>query len=169
MQADSLPAEPQEKPKNTIVGSLSLLQGIFPTHRLNQGLMHCRWILYQPNSKGSTINLWSLQSFPFPLRSGIRAENSNSIRFGSPGYADSAGPSMRGRRPQSARACHTMSKSLQRATCQRRCAMVCVSPNGLGAAVLIGKRESTGGVKGGFAFTHWLRSARRKRRNGEEP
>ena len=30
LQADSLPAEPQGKPKNTEVGSLSLLQGIFP-------------------------------------------------------------------------------------------------------------------------------------------
>ena len=28
---DSLPAEPPGKPKNTGVGSLSLLQGIFPT------------------------------------------------------------------------------------------------------------------------------------------
>ena len=31
MQADSLPAEAQGKPKNTGVGSLSLLQGIFLT------------------------------------------------------------------------------------------------------------------------------------------
>ena len=31
LQADSLPAEPQGKAKNTGVGSLSLLQGIFPT------------------------------------------------------------------------------------------------------------------------------------------
>ena len=31
LQADSLPAEPQGKPKNTGVGGLSLLQGIFPT------------------------------------------------------------------------------------------------------------------------------------------
>ena len=30
LQVDSLPAEPQEKPQNTGVGSLSLLQGIFP-------------------------------------------------------------------------------------------------------------------------------------------
>ena len=27
--------------------SLSLLQGIFPTQELNQGLLRCRWILYQ--------------------------------------------------------------------------------------------------------------------------
>ena len=31
LQVDFLPAEPQEKPKNTGVGSLSLLQGIFLT------------------------------------------------------------------------------------------------------------------------------------------
>ena len=31
LQVDSLPAEPQGKPKNTGVGSLSLLQGVFPT------------------------------------------------------------------------------------------------------------------------------------------
>ena len=47
LQADSLPAEPQEKPKSTGKGSLSLLQWIFPTQELNQSLLHCRWILYQ--------------------------------------------------------------------------------------------------------------------------
>ena len=31
LQADSLPSEPPRKPMNTAVGSLSLLQGIFPT------------------------------------------------------------------------------------------------------------------------------------------
>ena len=41
LQADSLPAEPPEKPKNTGMGSLSLLQGIFVTQELNQGLLHC--------------------------------------------------------------------------------------------------------------------------------
>ena len=34
-------------------GSLSLLQGIFPTQGLNPGLLHCRWILYQLSHKGS--------------------------------------------------------------------------------------------------------------------
>ena len=34
------------KPKNIGVGSLSLLQGIFPTEESNQGLLHCRRILY---------------------------------------------------------------------------------------------------------------------------
>ena len=47
LQADSLPAEPYGKPKNTGVGSLSLLQGIFPTQESNRGLLHCRQILYQ--------------------------------------------------------------------------------------------------------------------------
>ena len=47
LQADSLPAEPQGKPKNTRVGSLSLLQRIFPTKESNRGLLDCRWIFYQ--------------------------------------------------------------------------------------------------------------------------
>ena len=47
LQANSLPAEPQGKPKNTGVGSLSLLQWIFPTQESNWGLLHCRRILYQ--------------------------------------------------------------------------------------------------------------------------
>ena len=47
LQADSLSAEPQGKPKKTGMGSLSLLQGIFPTQESNRGLLHCRWILQQ--------------------------------------------------------------------------------------------------------------------------
>ena len=43
LQVDSLPTEPPGKPKNTGVGSLSLLQQIFPTQESNQGLQ----ILYQ--------------------------------------------------------------------------------------------------------------------------
>ena len=39
--------------QNTGVGSLSLLQGIFPTQGSNPGFLHCRWILYQLNHKGS--------------------------------------------------------------------------------------------------------------------
>ena len=39
--------------QNTAMGSLSLLQRIFPTQRLNPGLMHCRWILYQLSHQGS--------------------------------------------------------------------------------------------------------------------
>ena len=47
LQADSLPAEPPGKPKNTGVGSLSLLQQIFPTQESSQGLLHGRQILHQ--------------------------------------------------------------------------------------------------------------------------
>ena len=37
---------------NTGVGSLSLLQGIFPTQGSNPGVPHCRWILYQLSHQG---------------------------------------------------------------------------------------------------------------------
>ena len=53
LQVDYLPAEPQGKPKNTGVGSLSLLQEIFLTQESNQGLLHCRQILYQLSYQGS--------------------------------------------------------------------------------------------------------------------
>ena len=39
--------------QNTGVGSLSLLQGIFPTQGLSSDLLHCRWILYQLSHRGS--------------------------------------------------------------------------------------------------------------------
>ena len=32
--------------QNTGGGSLTLLQGIFPTQESNPGIPHCRWILY---------------------------------------------------------------------------------------------------------------------------
>ena len=41
LQADSLPAEPPGKPKNTGVGSLSLLQQIFPTQGSNWSWEFC--------------------------------------------------------------------------------------------------------------------------------
>ena len=53
LQVDSSLAEPQGKPRNTGLGSLSLLQGIFLTQESNQGLLHCRWILYQLSYQGS--------------------------------------------------------------------------------------------------------------------
>ena len=37
--------------QNTGVGSLSLLQWVFLTHELDQGLLHCRQILYQLATK----------------------------------------------------------------------------------------------------------------------
>ena len=47
LQADSLPAEPQGKPKNTGVGRLSVLQEICLTRESNGVLLHCRQILHQ--------------------------------------------------------------------------------------------------------------------------
>ena len=55
LQADSLPAEPQGKPKNTGVSSLFILQQIFPTQESNRGLLYCRWILYQLSYQGSPL------------------------------------------------------------------------------------------------------------------
>ena len=37
---------PKDYGQNTGVGSLSLLQGIFPTQGSNPGLPHCKGILY---------------------------------------------------------------------------------------------------------------------------
>ena len=48
--------EPPGKPKNTGVGSMSLLQGIFPTQESNQGFRHHRQIPYQLSYKGNSIN-----------------------------------------------------------------------------------------------------------------
>ena len=45
--------KPKGKPTNTGVGSLPLLQHIFLTQVLNQGLLHCRQILYQLSYEGS--------------------------------------------------------------------------------------------------------------------
>ena len=54
--------------QNTGVGSLSLLQGIFPTQGVNPGLLLCRWILYQLSHKESpSILEWV--AFPFSRRS----------------------------------------------------------------------------------------------------
>jgi len=50
--------------RNTGVGSLSLIQGIFPTQGLNPGLPYCRRILYQLTHKRSpTILEWVAYSF----------------------------------------------------------------------------------------------------------
>ena len=46
---------------NTGVGSLSLLQGIFPTQGSNPGTFpHCKWILYQVSLKGSPLSIGTL-------------------------------------------------------------------------------------------------------------
>ena len=56
LRAYYLPAEHQLKPKNTAVGSLSLLQWIFWTQESNWCLQHCRQSLYQENYQGNPDN-----------------------------------------------------------------------------------------------------------------
>ena len=53
--------------QNTGVGTLSLLQGIFPTQGSNPGLLHCRQILYQLNNKGSP-RILEWVAYPFNSR-----------------------------------------------------------------------------------------------------
>ena len=43
--------------KNTGVSCQALLQGIFPTQEFNQGLLPCRWILYQLSYLGAKYGL----------------------------------------------------------------------------------------------------------------
>ena len=76
LQADSLPAQPQGKPKNTGVGRLSLLQGIIPTQESNRGLLHCRWILYQLNN----IPQHKIKSLKFEEKRQI-CDNQNKMRL----------------------------------------------------------------------------------------
>ena len=58
VMSDSLRPHGIDSPWNSLaqnagVGSLSRLQGIFPTQGLNPGLPHCRQILYQLSHQGS--------------------------------------------------------------------------------------------------------------------
>ena len=57
--------------QNTGVGSISLLQGIFSTQKLNPGLLHCKRILYQLSHKER-----ALLTFPWSFWS----------EFASPGF-----------------------------------------------------------------------------------
>ena len=54
--------------QDTRMGSLSLLQGIFPTQGSNAGLPHCRWILYQLSHKGSP-RILEWVAYPFSSES----------------------------------------------------------------------------------------------------
>ena len=54
--------------QNTGMGSLSLLQEIFPTQGSNPGLPHCRRILYQLNHKGSP-RILEWVAYPFSRES----------------------------------------------------------------------------------------------------
>ena len=68
VQVDSLPVEP-----SSILewAAYRFSQRIFPTQELNQGLLHCRQILYQLSHKGSPGEenqlLWSLPNLGFNL------------------------------------------------------------------------------------------------------
>ena len=54
--------------QNTGMGSLSLLQGIFPIQGSNPGLSHCRWILYHlSHRRNPRILEWV--AYPFSSRS----------------------------------------------------------------------------------------------------
>ena len=64
--------------QNTGVGSLSLLQGIFPAQGSNRHLSNCRRILYQLSHKGSP---WILEWVAYPFCSGSSQPR---IKLGSP-------------------------------------------------------------------------------------
>ena len=67
---NSLLTEPPGKPKNTGVGSLSLLQGIFPTQGSNPGLPHYTQFLYHLSHQGSPKILeWA--AYPFSRGSSL--------------------------------------------------------------------------------------------------
>ena len=62
-------SSPKNSPgQHTGVGSLSLLQGIFPTQGLNPGLLHYRQILYQLSHKGRP-RILEWVAYPFSRRS----------------------------------------------------------------------------------------------------
>ena len=44
--------------KNTGVGNRFLFHGIFPTQEVNPRILHCRWILYHLNHKGSPYYIY---------------------------------------------------------------------------------------------------------------
>ena len=62
--------------QNPGVGSLSLLQGVFPTQESNPGLPHCRQILYQLSYQGSPRTLewvaYTFSSGSSPPRNGTK-------------------------------------------------------------------------------------------------
>ena len=68
LQANGLYSPWNSPGQNTGVGSLSLLQGVFPTQGLNPGLPHCRQILYQLSHRGSP-RILEWVAYPFSSRS----------------------------------------------------------------------------------------------------
>ena len=64
---------------NTGVGSLSLLQGIFPTQASNPGLLHCNQILYCLSHQGSS-RILELVAYPFS-RGSSRPRNQTGMSY----------------------------------------------------------------------------------------
>ena len=77
LQPHGLDSPRNSSDQNTGEGSLSLLQGIFPTQGSNPGLPHCRRILYQLCHKGSPRILeWVAYPFSGALpEPGIKLES----------------------------------------------------------------------------------------------
>ena len=66
------------------MGSLSLIQGIFPTRKSNPGLLHCGQILYQLSRKGSPgILEWAAFPFSRDLPDPGKEAGSPALRVGS--------------------------------------------------------------------------------------
>ena len=84
--------------QNTGLGSLSLLQGIFPTQGWSPGLPHCRRILYQLSHQGSPRILeWvacpSPEDLPDPgIEPGSPALQADSVPAEPPGKSKSKDP-----------------------------------------------------------------------------
>ena len=70
--------------QNTGVGSLSLLQGIFPTQVLNPGLSHCGQILNQLSHKGSP-RILEWVAYPFS-RESSRLKNQTRVSCTAGGF-----------------------------------------------------------------------------------
>ena len=68
LQPDGLYSPWNSLGQNTAVGSLSFLQGIFPTQGLNLGLWHSRQVLYQLSHKGNARRLEWI-AYPFSSNS----------------------------------------------------------------------------------------------------
>ena len=84
LQARSLPFEPPGKPKNSGVGSLSLLQGLFLIQESNWGLLHCRRILSQLSYQGSShqLSILYMVSIEYMCQSQSPSSSHPSFPFG---------------------------------------------------------------------------------------
>ena len=76
---DSLPAEPPRKPKNTGVGSLSLLEGIFLTQESNRGLSLPQVVVKMAIGTSSLVSC--LVGVYKKISINVRPENKNKTFF----------------------------------------------------------------------------------------